>query len=330
MSFTTAARLGSAWAFTLVVFSLHNLTTSFSFPEFLIPSSKGHKLYILSWVPAQTPHSARFVFIPTSSSFSTQRGSAPMPLGFPSWTPLLSSLPGLLCPSGLLPKGFSQPVSQVDEVCPPKAHAIGFADPPSLFLQKLKTHFVIAVLKTASSHHITSHHHITPVFLHSQTTGPVRCLPELAPSPAVSLQNLLDDLKDEHCSGEDNPGSQDLSRLLFKNTPDTNPQLLYCSLRPVSPLGKLCPYWSTSTVVLGLLWVQVSLHAWETNRKLEFAFLAKSSFKMIFTLTLQSNSRRAMVTEEMGKWEECRRGSSELEDNCSLSLVSDLLDSCHH
>lgn len=83
-----------------------------------------------------------------------------MPLGFPSWTPLLSSLPGLLCPSGLLPKGFSQPVSQVDEVCLPKAHAIGFADPPSLFLQKLKTHFVIAVLKTASSL-ITSHHTIT-------------------------------------------------------------------------------------------------------------------------------------------------------------------------
>lgn len=28
-----------------------------------------------------------------------------------------------------------------------------------------------------------------------------------------------------------------------------------------------------------------------------------------------------MVTEEMGKWEECRRESSELEDKCSLSLA---------
>lgn len=107
----------------------------------------------------------------------------------------------------------------------------------------------------STSHHTTYHiSHITsPQNSTSHHTSPSP-LPNndqsgaflsWLPHQLCHSRNLLGDLNGAHCSGEDSLCSQDLSSLFSKAFPDRKPQLLYCSPRPVSPLGNHCPYWST-------------------------------------------------------------------------------------
>lgn len=112
----------------------------------------------------------------------------------------------------------------------------------------------------ASSQHITPHH--ISHFTYHITTAQHSTSHHTSPSPLPNndqsgaflswlphqlchSRNLLGDLNGAHCSGEDSLCSQDLSSLFSKAFPDRKPQLLYCSPRPVSPLGNHCPYWST-------------------------------------------------------------------------------------
>lgn len=92
------------------------------------------------------------------------------------------SLPGLLCPSALPPKGLCQPDLQSQgKVCPPEFQGGSSTEHlPYLFEHQKLYRFMITLLKTAS-HHIPSHH---PQVLCLQTR------PEGVPSLAGSLTNL--------------------------------------------------------------------------------------------------------------------------------------------
>lgn len=125
------------------------------------------------------------------------------------------------------------------KVCPPKAHAIGFAAPLPYFSKNWK--LIMWLLCPRQPPAITSHQSFTVPKQQVQSGAFLSWLPH----QLCHSRNLLDDLKDEHCSGEDSLCSQDLSSPFFETFPDRNPQLPYCSPRPVSPSGNRCPYWST-------------------------------------------------------------------------------------
>lgn len=112
---------------------------------------------------------------------------------------------------------------------------------PLLISPKTENSFCDHCAQDGSSHHTTPHQSFS---IPKQQVQPDALLSWL-PHQLCHSGNLLDDLKGEHCSGEDSFCSQDLSSLFFKTFPDRNPQLLYCSPRPVSPLGNHCQYWST-------------------------------------------------------------------------------------